>query len=177
MAKFLTATAFAQICQVDLKTIHAWVEKGPIPCIQSPGRHRRFAVVEVVAFLRRWGFPVPPTLLKGADRGLLIIGTDAMREAVVAVLGAENARPIRHAGHPYDGLVLAGAAPAAVYVVEEAALASAGVPPAAYLRGLFKAGSGRIVYVGNEAPLPPGQALPMTLVPPGDKLGLEAVTR
>jgi excisionase family DNA binding protein len=55
-----TAPQVARICSTDLKTIHNWVNRGEMKFFRTPGRHLRFRRADVVAFLRKFGYPVPP---------------------------------------------------------------------------------------------------------------------
>jgi excisionase family DNA binding protein len=61
-AEILTAGDVARCCEVELKTIHNWCDKGKIRCFRSPGRHLRFRRLEVVAFLEEYGYPIPEFL-------------------------------------------------------------------------------------------------------------------
>jgi len=58
----LAATQLAAFCEVDLKTIHNWANRGKIPCWRTPGRHLRFRRLDVVDFLRAYGFSLPEAL-------------------------------------------------------------------------------------------------------------------
>ena len=60
MNYYLKASDLAAICQVDLKTIHNWFDRGRISGFRTPGRHLRFTSGSVVAFLDQFGFDVPP---------------------------------------------------------------------------------------------------------------------
>ena len=40
--ELFTASDVARFCQVDLKTIHNWADKGEIRHFRTPGRHLRF---------------------------------------------------------------------------------------------------------------------------------------
>ena len=70
-----TASEVARFCQVDLKTIHNWADKGEIRHFRTPGRHLRFRRVDVLDFLRRYGYPVPDVLLAGKPR-VVVVDTD-----------------------------------------------------------------------------------------------------
>jgi len=61
-APYLGAGEFADICGVDLKTIHNWVRLHGVPHFYTPGRHLRFKAKEIVPWLRRQGFDVPAKL-------------------------------------------------------------------------------------------------------------------
>jgi len=77
----LIASDVARFCQVDLKTVHNWADKGKIVCFRTPGRHLRFRAPEVLTFLRTFGYPIPPDLTAAA------IGAPE-RHALVAFLRA-----------------------------------------------------------------------------------------
>jgi hypothetical protein len=47
---------------VDLKTIHNWVDAGHLTGRRTEGRHLRFARPVVTQFMRRFGYPIPPSL-------------------------------------------------------------------------------------------------------------------
>src|SRR5690606_33776431 len=53
-----TAQDLARFCEVDLKTIHHWADAGKIPHHRTEGRHLRFRRNNVLAFLRRHGYPL-----------------------------------------------------------------------------------------------------------------------
>jgi len=61
----LTASQLAAFCEVDLKTIHNWAERGRMRFFRTPGRHLRFRRVDTLDFLRRYGYPIPEELLLG----------------------------------------------------------------------------------------------------------------
>jgi excisionase family DNA binding protein len=114
--KLLTASDLAALCEVDLKTIHNWVDRGRIAHFRTPGRHLRFRAADVAEFLRAWGYTVPRELAKASSRTVLVVGgKDAAAHVSRAV---SEALPVRQAAHPYDALVLAGSDPADVYVVD-----------------------------------------------------------
>lgn len=66
----------ARFCQVDLKTIHNWADKGEIPHFRTPGRHLRFRRLDVLDFLRKYGYAVPDALRNSKPR-VVVIDRDA----------------------------------------------------------------------------------------------------
>ncbi len=61
--KLLTASDLAELCQVDLKTIHNWVDQGRSPpWFRTPGRHLRFKAIDAVPWLVKHGYTVPKEL-------------------------------------------------------------------------------------------------------------------
>ena len=121
--KLLTASDLASLCEVDLKTIHNWVDRGRIPHFRTPGRHLRFRAADVAEFLRTWGYAVPRELAKASSRSTLVVGTKETQEQVVRSVG-EGSVPLRLATHPYDALVMAGIEPPDVYVADVKAIAA-----------------------------------------------------
>jgi hypothetical protein len=58
-----TASELARMCEVDLKTIHNWSDRGLVDFFRTPGGHLRFKRVDVIGFLEQYHFPVPPAIL------------------------------------------------------------------------------------------------------------------
>jgi excisionase family DNA binding protein len=52
----LTARAVAELCGVELKTVHNWAVDGKLAHFRTPGRHLRFKPEVVAAFLRECGY-------------------------------------------------------------------------------------------------------------------------
>lgn len=52
----LTARRVAQLCGVELKTVHNWVTDGKLQHFRTPGRHLRFHPHVVEVFLREIGY-------------------------------------------------------------------------------------------------------------------------
>jgi excisionase family DNA binding protein len=68
----LTARAVAELCGVELKTVHNWVAEGRLQHFRTPGRHLRFHPDAVQAFLRGLGYADPPSqrrVVIGASAG------------------------------------------------------------------------------------------------------------
>ncbi|HEY3592397.1 MAG TPA: response regulator [Polyangiaceae bacterium] len=70
--ELFTASEFASFCQVDLKTIHNWADKGEIRHFRTPGRHLRFRRLDVLDFLRKYGYPIPELLRVGRPKVVVI---------------------------------------------------------------------------------------------------------
>lgn len=67
------ARTVAELCGVDLKTVHQWATSGLIAHFRTPGRHLRFRSDEVLRFLEHSGYPratvyAPHVLLVGPSR-------------------------------------------------------------------------------------------------------------
>ena len=81
-----TASQVARFCQVDLKTIHNWADRGRIPHFRTPGRHLRFRRPHVLDFLRKYGYPIPEELYAGRPRVALLVDAPDSKDAVVHAL-------------------------------------------------------------------------------------------
>ena len=101
--RVLTATQVASFCQVDLKTIHNWADRGKIRGWRTSGRHLRFRRLDVVDFLRAYGFPIPDALRESRPR---IVAVDADREGLGWMRRALTRRfDVTAFEHLVDGLV------------------------------------------------------------------------
>jgi excisionase family DNA binding protein len=152
--KLLTASDLATMCEVDLKTIHNWVDRGRIPHFRTPGRHLRFRAPDVAEFLRTWGYSVPRSLARQSTRGALVLATTATFERVAQV--APDGLQLRHATDPYDALVYAGAEPADAFVVEVEAAGGAAFAARAFEAVHRAAPEARCLAIGaaTDAALP-----------------------
>ena len=117
--KLLTASDLAALCEVDLKTIHNWVDRGRIAHFRTPGRHLRFRAADVAEFLRAWGYTVPRELARASSRSIVFVGS---KEAMSNVTRALEGVQVKHIAHPYDALINAGADPADVHIVDIASI-------------------------------------------------------
>lgn len=57
--RLYTAQDVARFCEVDLKTVHHWADRGKVACFRTDGRHLRFRRNDVVRFLRAHDYPLP----------------------------------------------------------------------------------------------------------------------
>lgn len=75
--ELFTASKLASFCQVDLKTIHNWADKGEIRHFRTPGRHLRFRRQDVLDFLRKYNYPIPEEL-KSEKPKIVIVDSDPL---------------------------------------------------------------------------------------------------
>ena len=73
--RLYTAQDVADFCEVDLKTIHHWADRGKIVSHRTEGRHLRFRRNDVVRFLRGLDYPLPDALLD--VKPLVFLGVEA----------------------------------------------------------------------------------------------------
>jgi excisionase family DNA binding protein len=98
--KLLTASDLATLCEVDLKTIHNWVDRGRIAHFRTPGRHLRFRAADVAEFLRAWGYSVPRELARASARTIMAVGTKDTVALVQRALGEGAVPAPPQAGQP-----------------------------------------------------------------------------
>jgi excisionase family DNA binding protein len=85
--ELFTASEFAHFCRVDLKTIHNWADKGQIRHFRTPGRHLRFRRLDVIDFLRKYGYPVPDSLRSGKPKVVVVDGDPSLLAAIRKGIG------------------------------------------------------------------------------------------
>ena len=116
--ELFTASQVAQFCQVDLKTIHNWAERGEIRHFRTPGRHLRFRRVDVLDFLRKYGYPIPEELQQGTPRVVLLGNDSSSLENLKQELGTQFDVTIFH--DAVDALLAIGLESPDVVIVDEA---------------------------------------------------------
>ena len=114
--ELFTASEVARFCQVDLKTIHNWADRGEIRHFRTPGRHLRFRRVDVLDFLRKYGYPVPDVLRQGKPSVHVIEEDPAQLEALKKTLGQRF--DVTGFGDPVDALIAIGSEPPDVVVLD-----------------------------------------------------------
>lgn len=91
-ALLYTGQDVARFCEVDLKTIHHWADRGKIPHHRTEGRHLRFRRNDVVRFLRAHGYPLSEELT--AVRAQTAVAPVAVPAPAVEVPEGESAPPV-----------------------------------------------------------------------------------
>jgi excisionase family DNA binding protein len=74
-ACLLTSGDIARLLDVDLKTVHNWVHLAHLSGLKTKGGHLRFHRSEVIRFMRRFGYPVPPRLGGVVPRAACVMGS------------------------------------------------------------------------------------------------------
>lgn len=69
------AQMLADICEVDLKTVHHWADRAKIPHHRTEGRHLRFRRNDVVRFLRAHGYPLPASITRARPIAALALAS------------------------------------------------------------------------------------------------------
>lgn len=113
-----TASEVAGFCQVDLKTIHNWAERGEIRHFRTPGRHLRFRRIDILDFLRRYGYPVPEDLAGGKPR-VVVLDDDPDAAARSSRILADGFTVASHRDVVQALLSIGADAPDAVVVTDE----------------------------------------------------------
>jgi len=104
-----TASQIARFCQVDLKTIHNWADRGQIQHFRTPGRHLRFRRPHVLDFLRKYGYPIPDELDAARPRVALFVNGNQTKQRVLASLS--SAFEVVDYPDPLGGLLQIGEQP------------------------------------------------------------------
>jgi excisionase family DNA binding protein len=104
-----TASQIARFCQVDLKTIHNWADRGQISHFRTPGRHLRFRRPHVLDFLRKYGYPIPDEL--EAERPRVALFVDGLREKDKVLASLQTTFEVVDYPDPLTGLLQIGEQP------------------------------------------------------------------
>jgi len=134
----LTARGVAELCGVELKTVHNWAAEGRIAHFRTPGRHLRFQAADVLRFLETCGYAVPPgghvsqalvvadgALLTRLRRGLKGLSAEFVSEPLTALVVAGQLQP--------DAIVVASAILKRLPVAEYLAVLDTAFPRARIL--------------------------------------------
>ena len=132
--ELFTASEVAKFCQVDLKTIHNWADRGEIRHFLTPGRHLRFRRVDVLDFLRKYGYPVPDVLKQGRPRVHVVDEDPATLEGLERALSARF--EVRTFAEPVDALIAIGSDTPDVVVLDIAGNRMDGLAAIARLRSV-----------------------------------------
>jgi excisionase family DNA binding protein len=101
-----TASDMARFCQVDLKTIHNWADRGNIRHFRTQGRHLRFRRVDIVDFLRQFGYPMPEVIRAGRPK---LAAVDDDPNALAALRRVLSRRfDLTVFQDPFDALIAVG---------------------------------------------------------------------
>lgn len=91
--KTLTTGDIAKMCDVNLRTVIRWIDRGALKGFKLPGRgNNRVRVEDFVAFLQAHDMPVPVELADENNRRVLIIDDEA-------AVARSIARILRSAGY------------------------------------------------------------------------------
>jgi excisionase family DNA binding protein len=74
--KIFTTYEVSKFCSVDLSTVINWIDGGKLLAYKTPGGHRRVKREDLVHFLKEYKMPIPPDLVKGEKRKILIVDDD-----------------------------------------------------------------------------------------------------
>lgn len=148
--ELFTASEVARFCQVDLKTIHNWADRGEIRHFRTPGRHLRFRRVDVLEFLRKFGYPVPTELRQGKPTVHLIDEDPDSLRALQAALG--DRYEVAAFSEPVDALIAVGTDQPDLVVLDVAGRKLDGVSAVERLRSMEATRNVRVVvYTADES--------------------------
>lgn len=88
--KTLTTGDIAKLCDVNLRTVIRWIDRGALKGFKLPGRgNNRVRVEDFIDFLNENGMPIPPELAGEGNRRVLVIDDEpAITRVIKRILGA-----------------------------------------------------------------------------------------
>jgi two-component system OmpR family response regulator len=69
---YYTTFKISQICGVNPTTVQNWIKENKLKAFQTPGGHRRVQSEDLIAFLKKFGMPIPPELDQKAPLILIV---------------------------------------------------------------------------------------------------------
>lgn len=126
----LTARALAELCGVELKTVHNWATEGLIQHFRTPGRHLRFRSSDVLIFLEECGYDLRD---EAAPRTAVVVASGAVRSALRRKLKGLSSH---FTADPLGALIAAGRLEPDLFLVSPDELSSVVVSD--YVRALRK---------------------------------------
>ncbi len=84
MAKAFSTTQVAQILGVAVGSVANWVDQGQLKAGRTPGGHRRVVREDLIEFLHRQKFPVPPELLPSPPTILIVDDESSVTKWIAA---------------------------------------------------------------------------------------------
>ncbi|PIE05712.1 MAG: hypothetical protein CSA75_03335 [Sorangium cellulosum] len=168
--KLLTASNVATLCEVDLKTIHNWVDRGCIPHFRTPGRHLRFRAIDIANFLRAWGYTIPRKFYSQIAHTVLVLGN---REAAAMVSrAAGQSASVRTVEDLFETAIRVGAEPTSAIVADIKVVRANPSTFARIVSAVRTAYSVPMIVLGDPEELT--QSMDVLFVPMGDSKMLRA---
>ncbi|WP_413701197.1 helix-turn-helix domain-containing protein [Psychromonas sp. KJ10-10] len=85
--KSLTTGDIAEYCDVNLRTVIRWIDKGNLKGYKSPGRgNNRVTVESFVIFLKENNMPIPAEFMPNSKTVLIVDDDENMANAIKRVL-------------------------------------------------------------------------------------------
>lgn len=155
--ELFTASEVARFCQVDLKTIHNWSDRGEIRHFRTPGRHLRFRRSDVLDFLRKYGYPIPEVLAEGKPRiTVLSVDTESSNTAKKTLTKQFD---VMVSSEVFDAIISIGARPPDVVVLDKELAGCDVIELAAAIKGNDLTRNVRTVLYAKESDALKKQAL------------------
>jgi len=82
----LSTSEVARLLRVAVRSVATWIDQGQLKAGRTPGGHRRIEVPDLIDFMKRQGFPVPPELSPPSAPRVLVVDDD---EAVARWMAEE----------------------------------------------------------------------------------------
>lgn len=82
--KTLSTGEIAKLCDVNLRTVIRWIDRGALKGFKLPGRgNNRVRVEDFIVFLVEHDIPIPPEMMGNGNRKVLIVDDDPSISRVI----------------------------------------------------------------------------------------------
>lgn len=113
-----TTFEVARICGVYHTTVINWVKKGQLKALQTPGKHRRILLPDLLEFMRRFEMPIPEGLAAWRKKVLVVEDEEPMRRILVRHLGRLADVEVAQTDDGMKALLMIGQAPPDLLVLD-----------------------------------------------------------
>ena len=89
---FYTTFEISELCEVNPTTVQNWVKEKKLKAHATPGGHRRVRREDLIAFLKRFGMPIPRELEPERPLVLIVDDEEDIRSLLASVMesGSED---------------------------------------------------------------------------------------
>ena len=100
----------AKACGVTTAGVRKWIREGKLKAFTTPGGQYRLDAREVIAFLNKYGIPIPEYLARAAMRRRVLVVDDEpdIVDLVKETLAPHRVLEIDSADNGYDACIIAG---------------------------------------------------------------------
>lgn len=90
---YFTTFEVSEICEVNPTTVQNWVKEKKLRAYKTPGGHRRIRRSDLVAFMKKFGMPVPSDLEEGGRMVLVVDDEKDICDLLVSAFEAMDSPP------------------------------------------------------------------------------------
>lgn len=116
--RYFTTFEVGRICGVFPSTVVNWIRSGKLKASQTPGGHRRIPRDGFLAFMKEFGYDIPPELA-GSKIHVFVVDDDRAVARMIGRIFAHDPRfAVRTVGSGVDAIIEMGKTPPDVAIID-----------------------------------------------------------